>query len=334
MTKVSPAFRMGVMKWHRRLTLILVLQLAVWLTTALTMTLIPRSGTTAYRAPPPAALDAPAGLPDLTLLETVFAGGGVSILVLETQGSRTVVAADNDLLVNPVTGSALVPINFDEAAAIASQITGEPVAVEAVSLKTANSPEYQKRPVPALRVEADKAVLFLDPVTGALIDQTTPLKHLENWATTIHIMDYTGKGVAQTNLLLTFFALLFLSAAVSGVITTRRLYIRHKAGLRSMKLHQLVGLVLAIQVVFWVTSGLSVVWLLHPSRDFSGTLEVPAPAIDWSRVNTHPRDIAFGNETPPTRLILTSLLGEPVWRAQWPGRNPPRSSGAPRMDDG
>jgi len=323
-TIISPKLRLSLLKWHRWITLALLVQLAIWLITALVMTLIARSSLTAYRAPPAASFDAVAAWPDLDLLSQA-APEGVEHIELEKAGPTPRIRMDGVDAISPVDLTRLETIQADVIAQIASDFTGESIEASSVRLKTRNSVEYQKLPTPAWRVEADQAVLFFDLKTGEYLSQTTRMRFIENLAKTIHIMDWTGKGEFRKNWVLTFFALLFLNAAVLGVLSFKKLYLKKRAIPKVMNIHQVVGLVLAVQVVFWVTSGLGVVWLLHPLRDQAEHIMVDAPApIDWASVAVHPRDIFDPDDErgAPSGIILRMGLTEPVYQLRWPGRNP------------
>lgn len=321
---ISPKLRLTVLKWHRWLTLALLFQLGIWLITALVMTLISRASLTAYKVPPPAAFNAVEAWPDLPELAAA-SGDNVSVITVEQVGQIAQVSLDDE---GVLSASRLAPperLDPEVIAEIASAMTGETIHSSQVSLKEKNAVEYQKLPIPAWRVQADDAVLFFDEKTGDYITQTTRMRFLENLATTIHIMDWTGKAVFRKNIVLTFFALLFLNAAILGVLAFRKLYLKKRAIPKAMKIHQIVGLVLAVQVVLWVSSGLGVVWLLHPLRDQAEhILKAEAPPIDWQAVFVHPRDIFNPDDErdAPVRLTLRMLLGEPVYQVQWPGRNP------------
>lgn len=328
-TKRQPPIRMSLLKWHRWLTLVLSVQLLIWLITALGMASVPRSATTAYRVTPP-TLEAASAWPELAALQAAAPeAAAISIAQsgMEPELKIDPVARDEEskrLLARSLRSEG--EISAAEIAAYASSAINENITTDQVSLKTRNSPEYQKRPTPALRVEASKAVLFFDPVTGELLEQTTWAHRLENWFKTIHVMDYTGNAQFRQNVVLTFFAAVFFCAAILGAAPVRRFYMAHKGGLRSLRWHQVLGLALLIQVFFWVTSGLGVVWFLHPLRDEAHATMAQARApIAWSRVNLHPRDIDFDIDGEPETITLTMLLGEPVYQAKWPGRGAPQS---------
>jgi hypothetical protein len=139
---------------------------------------------------------------------------------------------------------------------------------------------------------------------------------------TIHVMDYTGGAVFRRNVLLTAMAALFAAATVLGVISVRRILFHRAKGSLALKLHQGLGLLLAAQAFLWVSSGLSVVWFLHPVRESAEThLAEPAP-IAWERVRHHPAALLANESEPPARIVLTALPGGPVYQVAWPGRAP------------
>ncbi|GLQ20925.1 hypothetical protein ACFFUB_07785 [Algimonas porphyrae] len=321
---ISPAWKLRLLKWHRWLTLLLLAQLGIWLCSALVMTMIARSSLTAYAPPPAPSFDAASSWPDLDALSGA-APTGAARVQLALSGPTPQLTVDAADPISPETLSPPVRIEADRIATLASAMTGEAITPEQVSLKTRNSVEYQKLPVPAWRVEAEDAVIFFSPTTGDYITQTTRMRFLENLATTIHIMDYSGGAVFRRNVVLTFFALLFFSTALFGVLAVRKLYLRKRPIPKTMKIHQILGLVLSVQVVLWVSSGLGVVWLLHPLRDQAEAVlrHDPAP-IDWTAVTVHPRDIIDPADArgTPVEIVLRMLGDGPVYAAKWPGRNP------------
>ena len=321
---------MRLRQWHRWLTLILLVQLAIWVITAFSMTMIPRSATIAYRFAPDASFDAAAAWPDLQALGTAN-GEPVRAFTVTRAGAVPQLEIDRgntapEIWSSDASGPARA-LTAEEIAVHAANLTGEAIGVEQVRLKTRNSPEYQKLPLPAWRVEAENAVLFFDERTGALQTQTPFWRLFENWVTTIHVMDYTGNAQFRGNLILTGFGLLFLSSAVVGVLAVRRVYVTKPGGLRSLRWHQALGLILAVQVVFWTTSGLGVVWLLHPLRDEAHAQYADAfdsVALDEVRyapgelLDRLPQEARF----TPARIRLTQLLDEPVYQITGHGRAP------------
>lgn len=318
--------RMQFLKWHRWLTLVLLAQLTVWLITAFGMTMVPRAATTAYTIAPPTELNAVEIWPDTSGLSSA-AGTDVAAVFIEQRGFETLLAVTpthreaEPVLLSVSRLAAPEMIEASLLAAYVAEQTGERITEANIRLKTRHSPEYQKLPLPAWRVEAEKAVLFFDPYNGELLEQVTPARLFENWMTTIHVMDYTGKAQFRQNVLLSFMGLTFLAVAIFGVLPVRRVYMANGGGLLSLRLHQLIGIVLAVQVFFWVTSGLGTVWLLHPLRDSAEEIFADQrPPIEWERVKRHPVDLVEAEQTPASKITLTMLLGEPVYQMRWPGR--------------
>lgn len=323
-------FVMELRQWHRWLTLVLLVQLTIWVATALAMTMVPRSATIAYRfASADTEFDAAAAWPDLAMLRAAGAPGEVQAVTLHREGlvaqlgfesggngeDQEVWAADASMPAPQISAQAI--------AEHAAALTGEAISVADVRLKTRNSPEYQKLPLPVWRVEAERAILFFDPQTGALRTQTPFWRLFENWVTTIHVMDYTGNAQFRGNLVLTGFAAIFVLSAGLGVLAVRRVHVVKGGGLRSLRWHQAIGIVLAVQVVFWATSGLGVVWLLHPLRDEAHAQYADSrPVLDLAQVSVHPSELAGGADFIPARIRLTQLLGEPVYQMTAAGRLP------------
>ncbi|MEQ8405232.1 MAG: PepSY-associated TM helix domain-containing protein [Oceanicaulis sp.] len=320
---------MELRQWHRWLTLVLLVQLTIWLATALCMTLIPRSATTAYTfTPAGAAFDAAAAWPELAAMREIAEAGQVESLTLHQRGY----AAQLDVVRidggqerwRPDGAARLARLDAATIAAHASRLAGEDIDADQVRLKTRHSPEYQKLPLPVWRVQADNAVLFFDPETGEVRTQTPFWRLFENWVTTIHVMDYTGGAQFRGNVVLTGFALIFLISAGLGVLAVRRVHLVKGGGLRSLRWHQGLGIVLAVQVVFWTTSGLGVVWLLHPLRDEAHAqfADIPpaAPAIGADIV--HPSQLVETAGFTPARVRYVSVLGEPAYQLTEAGRSP------------
>ncbi|MEO1040411.1 MAG: PepSY domain-containing protein [Pseudomonadota bacterium] len=328
--KKKPPLVMELRKWHRWLTLALLVQMAIWVITAFSMTMIPRSATIAYRFAPDASFDAVAEWPETEALR-LAASEPVRAFTLTRPGLIAQLDIDRGLdeaeLWSADAAGPVAPLTAEAIAAHAAALTDEAIGLEAVSLKERNSPEYQKLPLPAWRVEADNAVLFFDERTGVLHTQTPFWRLFENWVTTIHVMDYTGNAQFRGNLLLTVFGLLFITSAAIGILAVRRVYITKGMGLRSLRWHQALGLVLALQVVFWTTSGLGVVWLLHPLRDEAHAQyadDFDPLALDDVRMTpaqlmaSLPEDERF----TAARIRLTQLLGQPVYQITGHGRSP------------
>ena len=318
--------RAAALKWHRWLTVVLSFQLVLWLSTAMGMTLIPRAAITSYKMPPSLGIDAAANFPDLEKLAKSV-GIAARAVTFEQVANRYLISIsssvaedDKPIILDPITFLLAQPMALSDIQALASVQTGESLTPIDITIKTDNSVEYQKLPVPAVRVNAPKAVLFYDPISGALLTQTNGTKFFENLVTTIHILDWTGKAQFRQNLVLSFFALLFLTAAFLGVIAVRRVYFTKGIGLMSLRLHQGLGIVLAAQVFFWVTSGLGVVWALKPLKiEAESRLRTTFEPIDWGRVKVAPQSLVAPGTPGPTRITLTMLQGSPVYQAQWRG---------------
>jgi uncharacterized iron-regulated membrane protein len=327
---MAQALRLKILKWHRWLTIVLSLQLGLWLITALSMALVPRAATTAYKAPKSGGYNAAVNFPEGNRLASAVGPQAVRVS-LEKSALRPVLSVyrsneddEKPVLLDPASLGAAQDIPSDEIAAWAADLTKERIDQDAVVQQDQHDVSYQKLPLPALRIEAAKATLFLDPKTGALLGQTTPAKLFENVVTTIHVMDWTGKALFRKNVFLTFFALVFLCAAALGVLAVRRVYLVKGMGLMSLRLHQGLGLLLGVQVLFWVSSGLGVVWLLEPLRTEAHGRLNPAPTpIDWAQVKVRPAQIPDALADGGAQSIhLTMLLGKPVYQAQWSGKGP------------
>lgn len=321
-------FVMELRQWHRWLTLVLLVQLSIWVITAFSMTMIPRSATSAYGFPPAnAEFNAAEAWPDLAAVSQAVTDHPVHGLTLHRQGLAAQLDLETDhgeAIVWSADASGPAPqITAETIAAYAAELTGESITVDDVRLKTRNSPEYQKLPLPVWRVQAADAVLFFDPQTGALQTQTPFWRLFENWVTTIHVMDYTGNAQFRGNLILTGFGIIFLVSAGLGVLAVRRVHVVKGGGLRSLRWHQALGIILAVQVVFWTTSGLGVVWLLHPLRDEAHAQYADArPAIDVSAVAVHPSELLDAIDFVPAQVRLTQQLGQPVYQMTAAGRSP------------
>lgn len=308
--------------------------------TALGMALVPRQWTTTYRVEPDRQFNAPTAWPLLDELVVRLQELGldqISHLRLSQPGPRPVLTASRGeheagYLLAPDASRHLDALTPDQVAAYASKVIGSPIPTSAVRLITQHSREYQKHPLPVWRVQAPKAALFFDTVTGQHRDQATPARLFENTMKTIHVLDFSGRAVFSANVILTAAAVLFLLTASLGVSSVRQISFlkRHGAsssGARLYRWHQALGIGLGLQIVLWVSSGLSVVWLLEPARQLGEHHITPqTDPIDWDRVRVHPRSLvnkdrerAKGN---PIEVVLTMLLDRPVYRLIWPGRQP------------
>jgi hypothetical protein len=301
----------------------LLAQLAIWALTALGMASVPRSALTAYKPAKLEAFDAASAWPDLgALAESLESPGAREVTLLRigpTPALRFGPDEDDQVLMETDASGPLAPLSAEAIAERARAVTGETIAPEKVGIIDAPTLEYQKLPLPAWRVEAEKAILFFDPRTGDLLAQTNSAKLFENLVTTIHVMDWTGGAVFRKNVFLTFFAIVFAAATILGVLSVRRIFFHRLKGPLSTRLHQGLGLLLAVQAFLWVSSGLSVVWLLHPSRDAAEALLKPSAEIAWARVLRHPGELVPQTEDRPDRITLTMLQGRPVYQIGWPG---------------
>jgi hypothetical protein len=318
-------------RWHRLASLVLVAQWSLWVVTALGMALVPRAWTTAYRAPstrdvPAAEWPSASTLGSLLTAENTrrLAEGTPPVTHLRIHNPGGVVVASarageeaGSVHLDPRTGARLPHAQPGRILAEAGLMTGETLDAAAITLVTANSPEHQKLPVPVWRVEAKKAALFFDPVTGAFVSQATWWKWWENLLKTVHTLDPSGNAEFRNSIQLTVAAVLFLLAAFAGALSVRR-FMSWRRGANtaeawSFRWHQALGVVVVLQVLLQTTSGLAVVWLLN------------LPSV---RGSAHLRDAsepltAEGLLDPPCcgeAVTLTMLLGEPVYRIERPGR--------------
>ncbi|MFC7290233.1 PepSY domain-containing protein [Hirschia litorea] len=220
--------------------------------------------------------------------------------------------------ITPDTLSAAPKVTEEDARRIATALTGEDLSDAKITVKEKHTPEYSRGILPIWRVEAEKAALFIDMQTGALRSQGNLPKRLETIFKSIHTMDYSMLAKYKDSGVLTVFAVIFLATALLGILPVRRVHAIKGGGLRILRWHQAIGIVLALQVVFWVTSGLSVVWLLERADKEGAQITVQKEApIDWERVQFHPKQLNHQADIAPTRITLTSLLGEPVYRLAW-----------------
>jgi hypothetical protein len=307
--------------WHRRLTWVLLAQLTIWVVTAMGMTMVPRAAITAYKPGPDAVYDARADWPSSNALAA--AAPNAVAVSLERGASLVPLLSVRDL-------GAEEPRRLSPSLAPPERLAPEVVAAHAaaiarapaggVMLVTRHGLEFQKHDLPAYRVETPKAPLFFDPVSGELIEQAPPARIFENLMKTVHVMDYTGGAVFRQNVLLTAFAVMFALATLLGVVSVRRMLFLKTKGSLAVRLHQGLGLLLAVQAFLWISSGLSVVWLLHPARAEAETHLSPPVVIEWARVRQDPAQILAAEPEPPARITLTMLLGTPVFQVAWPGR--------------
>lgn len=335
----KPGSRLQIMAWHRRLSLVLAVQLFVWLTTALGMALIPSSSLTGYVETTPPAYDAAASWPETSALSDL-APGAARVTLAPGRASASLTIADADGSVSevlvPETLSSREPISAIEAAQIIADFTGEDISVDDVSLQTEYSSEYSYKanltthPLPAWRVDAEKATIFVDQSSGEIAAQTTPAQRFENILKSLHAMDYSFTGNFRSGLLLTVFAAIFLATAMLGILPIRRIYAAKRQGVRALRWHQLIGIVFCIQVVFWATSGLAVTWLMTPFERAAAAQQVAQDApIEFDRIAFSPSEVLDDGQSGPTRISLTMLLGEPVYQLAWEKVDAPKSFMSP-----
>lgn len=323
------------LKWHRWLSLVLIVQLAIWLTTAAGMALIPAKSLSAYPQLTPGEFGASGAWPATAELRAAAPTASRISLEQTRAGPLLAVQTDGETLpelFNPSTLLGHSEISEDDVRAIASEITGEDLSSAEVTAKEGFSPEYTyspnnvDRPLPAWRIDAEKATLFFDPRNGELVAQATDAQRLENIFKSLHTMDYTLSVNYKDSTLLTFFAAVFLATAILGILPLRRVYALKGQGWKSIRWHQALGIVLFIQVIFWATSGFSVIWMIDRFKADAENVEVRRDSpIDWEQVAISPTEIFAQSDRAPSKIDLTMLLGEPVYQAKW------FPAGAPRM---
>ena len=171
-----PALR----RWHRRLSLLVGLQLLAWTVSGLVFTWDPievvRGESSLREEPPPPALEAEALRP----AGEVAAGLGLTAL----QDARLAwhrgrwtwslrgPGADRPVLADARDGRALPELAASEAAALAAARLVTPAAVADVARVERAEGEYRGKPVPAWRVRFDDPQqhhLYLDPDTGEVL---------------------------------------------------------------------------------------------------------------------------------------------------------------------
>ncbi len=314
--------RLFFLKWHRWLSLILLAQLAIWSITALGMTLISSESLKPYPNMSNAGYSAVAEWPEIEALKRASDGASKVVLSEYNVGGLLSVSGFEDQQpskwIYPQNLNAIEQISEADVRNIASRLTGEDLSNAKVTVKEKHTPEYSRGTLPIWRIEASKAALFIDMNTGELRSQGNLPKRLETIFKSIHTMDYSMLAKYKDSGLLTVFAIIFLVTAILGILPVRQLHVVKGTGLKIIRWHQAIGLILALQVVFWVTSGLSVVWLLDRADSEGAKITVQKEAaIDWDKVQKHPKDIDHQYNIAPTRITLTSLLGEPVYRFAW-----------------
>ena len=139
-TLISPAWKLRLLKWHRWLTLALLLQFGVWLITAMVMTMLARPSLTAYAPPPAPAFDAASVWPSLAALQGA-APDDVAHIQLDQAGPTAQLTFDGDAIVMPSTLEPPLRLAPERIAEIAAAMTGETITPHQVSLTTRKSVE-------------------------------------------------------------------------------------------------------------------------------------------------------------------------------------------------
>jgi hypothetical protein len=210
--------------WHRRLSLVVGLQLLAWTVSGLVFSWDPiavvRGETSVAEAPeriaPPLAdLRSPAQVADAL---GVGAVRGVSLQSLRGRWTWRLTSGPEGLttLADAATGASLAPMTAEEARALAAERflpEGAPVRVELV---TVSGGEYRAKPVPAWRVgfdDADAHNLYLDALTGETTAVRNDTWRRFDWMWMLHIMDYSERTDFSTPWLKAVAALGVLTAA-------------------------------------------------------------------------------------------------------------------------
>jgi hypothetical protein len=213
--------------WHRRLSLVVGLQLLAWTVSGLIFSWDPiadvRGETSVAEepervAPPLANLRSPAQVAEALGVSTVR---GVSLEFLRGRWVWRLAGGSEGptILADARTGAALQALDADEARALATSRflpKGRPVRVERV-IDTGG--EYRAKPVPAWRVDFDDGDahhLYLDALTG----ETTAIRNDTwrrfDWMWMLHIMDYNDRTDFSTPWLKAV-AALGVATAASGL---------------------------------------------------------------------------------------------------------------------
>lgn len=206
---------------HRWLGLALGLQLVVWMTSGVVMSLLPIAH---VRGETAAALNAPVELP----VQHYFPPAGVlsevdgaQQLTLKTWQGRevyVVAAADGAAMFDADTGERLTPISE----ALARRVAKGDFAGEAQIAKIAlmrDPPREFGRPGPVWRAEfddADETRLYISPDTGEVLARRNRVWRFYDFFWMLHIMDYETRENFN-NPLIRAFAITGLLFALSGL---------------------------------------------------------------------------------------------------------------------
>lgn len=228
------ALQASVRRWHRRLSLLIGLQLLAWTVSGLVFTWVPIAevrGEHVLRDPLPAG-----PIPDLSELPRADAlpgDGPVHELRLAPRGDVWVwwlSRGDEVALYDASTGAALAELTPHEV----RELIRPRLAVDArfVSTEhiTAASGEYRDKPLPAwcLRLDDDEhTAIYVDALTGDVGAVRTDTWRRFDWFWMLHIMDYDERTDFGTPLL-TGAALLGVLSASSGLVLGLSLLVRRR----------------------------------------------------------------------------------------------------------
>jgi hypothetical protein len=226
--------------WHRRLSLVVGLQLLAWTVSGLIFSWDPIAvvrGETSLveaperNAPPLETLRSPAQVAEALGLPAVR---GVSLEYLRGRWAWRLVTGSGELttLADAHTGAALAPLDEQRARALATERFLPEGRVVGAELVTEAGGEYRAKPVPAWRVDFDDDDahhLYLDALTGETTAVRNDTWRRFDWMWMLHIMDYTERTDFSTPWLTAVAALGVLTAA-SGLALGSLLVLGRRRG--------------------------------------------------------------------------------------------------------
>jgi ferredoxin len=255
---------------HRWLGLFVGLQVVVWLASGLYMVIVDidfihgdpmvRNQQTAIVLPDPV-------LPGMSVLRSRYPDATrIDLKPVAGKALYTVITPGQRYLVNPDNGAVLSPLDEAYATAIAQYHFNSHAKILNTEFITHAAPmEIQRRSLPLWRVDFDdrfSTSFYIDPYSGELVTRRHQYWRIFDFMWMLHIMDYEERSDSH-NLLIKTAEIAGLIFAISGIwLLFYSFGHRHseKTGFHTVpllkKLHRWVGVLIFIQVLIWLFSGL------------------------------------------------------------------------------
>jgi Na+-transporting NADH:ubiquinone oxidoreductase subunit F len=227
-------------------------------------------------------------------------------------------------LLDPGNGDIVSPLDEETARQIAGFHYDGKAEIAAAKLIETNPPmEIQTRRLPLWRIDFDDdyaTSFYIDPHDGSLATRRFSFWRIFDFMWMLHIMDYDERQDAHHPLLISAQAtgLVFVLAGV--ILLFYSFHRRRSTRIQALPLikrwHKWLALLVGLQIILWLTSGL-VISLLDPAKVSGRLWSASSPGQTTplsSRSRLEPSDLPLEYLQNATQLELTSMHGAAVYR--------------------